>query len=602
MSIESKIDKIEKTAVDVVNSLNDGILSQKDYFCVTAYDNNVQIALNKQGTPYYNIYLEYSLDKVTWTPFVTNGTVSTLPIINMGQRMWFRGDNVRFSNSTDNRWHFTFSSYVELSGKLVSLIDSTCNTELLYNSGSFQQYQGCFCGLFANAQIDNNLTNVWKVDKLVLPTPTVNAFQNMLAGGRFKNPPLIPTDISAGCYTGMFYNCGSLREAPVLVQEPQGTSYSYMFYGCTNLKRIKVHFTSWGDTTNFTAPYNSTYVLECPSNLAYSSVNAQYWTYKRYGMQPPVPNDCLCFKALENNSTIGINKNNTSAPTINLQYTVNNGIYWLDYTWNGTTGATITLQKNQCVFFKGTNQYINNSYANYNYFVMTGSFEASGSIMSLTGSSEMYTSYAFTYLFLNCASLKTAPKLPARYLPQSCYAGMFSGCTSLEVAPELPATALGIDCYDGMFRNCTSLKVAPPKLPADVKNACYYGMFNNCTSLEVAPELPATILDNNVYGTMFAGCTSLKYLKVGFADWGTNTCSNWLNGASTTGTFVCPAGLDTTTTQDASHVPSTWTVIHGSNYPDAGSTTVVDASTSETYIVCPSAEQTPVVTVSSALT
>ena len=34
---------------------------------------------------------------------------------------------------------------------------------------------------------------------------------------------------------------------------------------------------------------------------------------------------------------------------------------------------------------------------------------------------------------------------------------MFFGCASLKTAPELPATTLADNCYAYMFQNCTSL-------------------------------------------------------------------------------------------------------------------------------------------------
>ena len=117
--------------------------------------------------------------------------------------------------------------------------------------------------------------------------------------------------------------------------------------------------------------------------------------------------------------------------------------------------------------------------------------------------------YCYQYLFVRCASLMSAPELPATTLTKCCYFNMFSSCTSLVSAPSLPATTLASFCYANMFQGCTSL-VHAPELPATtLAPSCYAVMFNQCTNLTIAPELPATTLENNCYDSMFFGCTSL---------------------------------------------------------------------------------------------
>ena len=87
------------------------------------------------------------------------------------------------------------------------------------------------------------------------------------------------------------------------------------------------------------------------------------------------------------------------------------------------------------------------------------------------------------------------------------------------------------------------------------------GMFSGCTSLTTAPELPATTLAAYCYQSTFSGCTSLTTVSVSFISWDeeNSATSNWLDDVAATGTFTCPAALDTTT-RDGSHVPEGWTV------------------------------------------
>jgi hypothetical protein len=72
-------------------------------------------------------------------------------------------------------------------------------------------------------------------------------------------------------------------------------------------------------------------------------------------------------------------------------------------------------------------------------------------------------------------------------------------------------------------------------------------------------ELPAPTLLTNCYNQMFYGCSSLNYLKVGFTKWSPSSAtSNWLEGVSAEGTFVCPSSLSVE--YGAGKIPESWTV------------------------------------------
>ena len=247
-------------------------------------------------------------------------------------------------------------------------------------------------------------------------------------------------------------------------------------------------------------------------------------------------------ESLEDNNTIYLKASNTSV-TKTISASTDNGKTWQEYTSTNTgSGTTLaTLNGGDKLLIKGQNETYGTTY--YNQFRSTGQFEAKGNIMSLisgdsfTNADELTTSYTFNrlfygcsgltsaenlvlpattladycyrYMFVNCASLITAPDLPATTLASYCYDYMFSGCTSLTTAPELPATTLADDCYRSMFAGCTGLTTAP-ELPATaLTNSCYNYMFSGCTSLTTAPELPATTLAYYCYRSMFAGCTGL---------------------------------------------------------------------------------------------
>ena len=115
----------------------------------------------------------------------------------------------------------------------------------------------------------------------------------------------------------------------------------------------------------------------------------------------------------------------------------------------------------------------------------------------------------FCYLFKECASLTTAPELPATTLATDCYSYMFYNCIGLTTAPELPATTLTEGCYKSMFYHCAGLTTAPELPATTLAKECYYQMFQSCTSLTTAPELPATTLAEGCYSYMFWNCDGL---------------------------------------------------------------------------------------------
>ena len=217
----------------------------------------------------------------------------------------------------------------------------------------------------------------------------------------------------------------------------------------------------------------------------------------------------LTFKAIQDNSAIRLSGSG-SPQAITLKYSKNGGP-WTNYSINGLSGQLITLNNGDTVAFSGNNStfnYVQNS--NWRRFAMTGAIEASGNIMSLINFSDTVPSCCFVHLFnVNQGVLRTAPLLPA--------------------------TNLGSYCYFRMFRQCSNL---------------------------VGPiVLPATTLANNCYQEMFDQASKIGVLSAAFTDWNESGSStyNWLPSGST-GTFYCPTALNTTT-RDASHIPTGWTIV-----------------------------------------
>ena len=228
----------------------------------------------------------------------------------------------------------------------------------------------------------------------------------------------------------------------------------------------------------------------------------------------------LRFIATQNSSTIAFNKISSystipayaqSYYNINLQYSIDSTEDWQEYTWDGNSGLTITLQSGSCVYFKGSNELFSYGSALYHNIKMTGKFLSDGDVTSLLNEigGAIPLTASFYGLFSGCEGLITPPKLPSKTLSNTCYQLMFNGCSSLTDMPELPASELAIQCYCAMFSGCSSLTGITSLNATVMTDDCYSNMFRNCTSLVVPPELPSTILAMNCYNSMFRGCSSL---------------------------------------------------------------------------------------------
>lgn len=139
----------------------------------------------------------------------------------------------------------------------------------------------------------------------------------------------------------------------------------------------------------------------------------------------------------------------------------------MDFTsWDPLTETKTLANIGDKLYVRGNNTSMAISTTAYYKFVMTGKIASSGNINSLLNEETFDyittltgRTYCYCYLFYECTSLTTAPRLPATTLSRSCYYAMFRNCTSLMLAPKLPAVILINNCYRAMFQGCTSLNM-----------------------------------------------------------------------------------------------------------------------------------------------
>ena len=255
---------------------------------------------------------------------------------------------------------------------------------------------------------------------------------------------------------------------------------------------------------------------------------------------PPIEWSGLAFTFEEAGTELKLMKNSSSAQAITLQISTDGGETWSE--WAETNGDSsrypfrsfVSTSAGQKICLRGDNETISTAWNRHYYFSMNGRISASGNIQSIVGFSEDVAPFCYYNLFVDCASLVTAPELPATTLADSCYDGMFSGCSSLVTAPALPATTLAYACYDYMF----------------------YG----CASLVTAPELPATTLAGYCYAYMFFDCTSLASITMLATNVDAGGClDRWVEGVAPTGTFTKAEGMTTLPT-GRSGIPEGWEV------------------------------------------
>ena len=207
------------------------------------------------------------------------------------------------------------------------------------------------------------------------------------------------------------------------------------------------------------------------------------------------------------------------------------------------TSKDIPVSAGQKVSFYGDNETYSIGTTEKSRIISSVDCYVYGNIMSLINSTDFASATTLTGektfegLFSGAAKLKNHPskqlKLPATTLTKYCYRYMFSHCTHLRLAPALPATTLA--------------------------EGCYYSMFEECTNLVSAPDLPATILAGSCYWWMFYNCSSLTYVNCLATNIGAYGCTQgWLNGVSTSGTFVKAAS--TSWPSGKNGIPEGWNV------------------------------------------
>ena len=542
---------------------------------VVSSNYHAEIKLEKSGSPetINLINLKYSKDGSAWYDFVVDGKcVSTIDLA-CGEVVYIRADekgNDTFSPSSSNYYYFTETLYYQGNSRtnLKENNQEKGNTNIL----GYKTLEGVI-------EIGGNIMSLLDPNYTRMDVPDY-AFYNLFGGPSggstkavFSGPSLPAVELGQHCYEGMFKGLTYMNSAPELPATTEDLTesnsegcYNYMFQNCTNLKYMNVGFNSWTVVTPaFTTDWvkgvsTTTGTFQCAEGLTIEYADNRVPTSWNNSSSEvgavDDENDYLCLEVETAVGTVRLNRSDANLNNLSgLQYSYDKDS-WSDYTWAGNSGKVITLNKQQGqyrVYFRSAKTdntgSCSTSESSYYYFDLSGTFNASGNVMSLVRQDcQRYSvgDFMFYKLFAGCASLKSSPSLPATALGVSCYDHMYQGCLLLSSSPDLPATVMKKNCYRCMFEGCSKL-TAVSTLPAtSLAEGCYFQMFYNCSSLKSAPALPAADLITNCYNHMFDGCSSLSYISVGFTSWPTwwPADTSWVDGVNNTGVFAYPTGLD----------------------------------------------------------
>lgn len=185
--------------------------------------------------------------------------------------------------------------------------------------------------------------------------------------------------------------------------------------------------------------------------------------------------DYLRFMAVEDGSSVKLTVAKGTPTGADLEYSLN-GNAWTAY----TVDDTISLDKGDYVLLRrvagAAIMQLSTGSTNYYQFVMTGTIQASGNIMSL--------------LDATCQAVKAST---------GCFYALFDFCSQLVTAPYCPATTINVNsAYSYMFRGCTG--IVSHKFATIGKMNDVFKYNTDCRVLRIDAATPPEINETTISG------------------------------------------------------------------------------------------------------
>ncbi|MBR3467163.1 MAG: hypothetical protein IKH15_08105 [Bacteroidales bacterium] len=310
-----------KTVQSIFDNTNSVLLwekssAERDYFYLedrSGAANSISMVSVYAGTMEEWLALEYSTDKQTWTAW---DFTQTIPLA-AGGKVYFRGDNLKFSVSSGNYHSFSSTGNVHAGGSVRSLFDKTVPAAV---NSQLTMFGWMFHDMSTLVSVDRNLFRGINYGSAGSWRDTTNLFYNTFGGTSITTPPDLSevhyvsvntfretfnlcrqltsaaqmdvTDINPSAtntFRSAYFNCSALTDASpmnisfstayqytlyqtfmgdsALVTPPDLSSITVLgnqsmyrtFYACTSLTSLRVGFTQWGSETSTDTNYRSNY-------------------------------------------------------------------------------------------------------------------------------------------------------------------------------------------------------------------------------------------------------------------------------------------------------------------------------------------------------
>ncbi len=500
---------------------------------------------------------------------------SLVTLANEGDFLYVKSYNPEDNDSIQ----FKMEGSIAASGSVMSLIDGIGNTtdmgtykfERLFSEcvalteapelPAVRLSPSCFASMFLGC------SNLVQAPELPATELTPSCYAEMFGGcGLVQAPELPATKLASFCYGKMFMYCERMLEAPDLPATVMADScYYQMFRHCISMAKMNAF------PVTETAPYccyemfNECWDLDWSPKLLAKDL-AEYCYYSMFVCCYKIQSAELCAE------TFGYR-------SCNLMFTGCTGLKKLkayfsewpkDLCWTGGVAPVGVL-----VCSEGLSEIYGDFYIPYgwrmvhdenevpNYLTFTANEANSKVGIKISKDDDQYR-YALEYSV--DAGQTWSPLTPGNPVTLSSVGdkvlvrgNIVDTTSSLSRIEKLQFTMSGSIAASG---SVTSLIDGIGRSKTVSLESCFAGLFENCVSLTQSPEVPGlskhrdSQFQDGIYDDMFKGCSNLSKITVGFTEW--PSCSQWVKGVASTGTFICPKDLNINFSY--SRVPVGWSI------------------------------------------
>jgi hypothetical protein len=522
--------------------------SNEPFWIENAGSNNVEIrfdASNRSWIGYYRRWyitnigeevgsIYYSYDKENWIDLFAsdNQYLTILP----NERVWFKNESNISYEKVNTLGNVSYPLFVVNFG----IINIGGNIHSFIHKWSSRNSK--FSNSYALSCAFSNLPIIDASD-LILPETklTQHCYDNMFSYcSQLIYPPLLlPAKIipSYG-YKHMFAYCSSLIEtSDMLATNVEMYGCEYMYINCVKIKESKpIRLTYIGLYGMHRVFYGCT-SLEYPPELPATNISGQAAYYGLF-------HGCTSLKVAPKLNHILFYGNEAFRDMFygctSLEYPPELPAQHLDY---------------------------------LDSFCFSGMFRGCSNLKEcakLPEGNYKCRNYVFYYMYADCVNITNPCEFPSGYSideqnSKNVFDSMFSGCVNLQTAPDLSwVNNVGRETFKYMFKNCTSL-LTPPKMPdldfTSSDDSICREMFYGCTSLTESPILYSSLIPNNGYRQMFAYCPNLSKITCLATEFvNTYSVMGMTLNVSSTGTFYKHPDMNGWST-GISGIPSGWEVI-----------------------------------------